>query len=1205
MIKNNRRFFKYICSSVLATALFFGLQLFGVGDIAVSAERVETIGEFTYSLDDANTKATVTGYSGGVNVIIPDSVTVRVPVYSTDEEGNRVQTGTEDVDYDVVALGSGALSGSLIETVTFKNNSALIEAGAFSGCSRLREIDLPAKIKEIGDQTFYGCTSLLKISIPSTVTKVGSNAFYGCINLTEASVYGDIGSSAFEECINLETVIFKGKTASIGDSAFTGCESLSKSSARGNAFVIPKTVKTIGEHAFDGCISLVKLTLSKGIEDFGAYSFYGCTGIKDLTIPTNAKYLGASAFENCTGLESVKIQTGVEEIGEFAFAGCENIKSLILYPSTNKKLKIIGDSAFKGCSAITKLELPEALTYIGSNAFEGLNGITEVIIPKTVETIKFAAFAHCTGLKYIEFLCEYPIIEQDVLMNVPTDNLEIKIPCGTLDHYMYYLRLTEDKFIEHIWTPWKVALAPTANNDGIEFKKCTRCGLQEERPIPKTSNIGYYFDPNMTATVIDCSKDPDVTTVVIPKTVRFDGKTYTVVAIGSEAFRGCTNLKNVTLPETITLINNLAFEGCTNLKTMVIPKAVETINQNAFMNCTSLDTVVFSKDSPVTTIEKGTFKGCSRLKNIDIPNQVTDIREEAFAGTALTEITIPRTCEKVFDNAFNGCSKLKTVTFKRIDKPDIDIRAGAFAGIDSAATFKAPCEKAPLYTDALKLHGNLLSTQKVTAPNHRWSEWLLKPPATIKDNGVRTRECYNCGEIQTEDVDMIVVLRYSYNKSDKTAVVIECTKDESVSTVKIPQKTVYDSESYNVVAIGAVAFRDCTNLKTVTIPAGITQIGSEAFKGCSNIKSITVPDSVTALGTGAFSECTTLSSAKIPDRLTEIPDYTFSGCVALKSFKMPGNVEKIGKKAFFETGLTAVTIPSPGITVDAEAFASCSNLKAVTIMGRSIKSEDPSAFRNISDAATFKIPCGMTGKYSKLLSGKTIKENAHKWGKWEEDETGAKERTCTVCGQRESDTKNVTGLEYDFIVRVSSDWNKVLKTAKNIKAGTLNVDLRAKLSVPSAVLSAMKGKDVYMNLELNNGIMWQLHGKKISAVTTPLNLNAKAVSGVIPKKYIQRIAGSKPYYEIQIPSRADFGLTATFIPKMDISYYGKFANLFYYNKKLNRMEFIRYSPVEDNGYAYFDLNHASEYLLVISDEPMGVNVELGAGVEDCGQCPLT
>lgn len=790
MITRNKRFFTYICSAVVMTALFFGVQLSGAGNILLSA-RVETIGEFTYSLNDAEETAMITGYNGsGSDIVVPASVTVEVPVYGTDDEGNQVQTGTEEVDYDVTVLGSGAFKGNgSIQTVSFRNKATVIEPGAFSGCTMLREIDLPATMKSLGEQTFYGCTSLEKISIPSTVTSIGSGAFYGCTSLTEASVYGSIGDSAFEECINLETVMFKGKVTFIGNSAFLNCESLVKSSARTAKFVIPSSVKSIGEHAFDGCTGLEKLTLTKGIEDINAYAFYGCTGLTDVTIPTNAKVLGDSAFENCTGLKNVKIQNGIDEIGEFAFAGCENITSLILYPATNTKLKTIGDGAFKGCSSIAKLELPKNLVYIGSNAFEGLESITEVIIPKTVETIKYAAFAHCRALKYIEFLCEYPIIEQDVFMNIPTDTLEVKIPCGTLSHYMEYFRLPEEQFIEHIWSAWKTALAPTANNDGIEFKICTRCKMQVDRPIPKTSKIGYYFDPDMTATVIDCSKDPDVTTVVVPKTVKFDGKTYTVVAIGSEAFRGCTNLKNVTLPETITLINNYAFEGCTNLKTMVIPEAVETINQNAFENCINLDTVVFAKDSPITVIEKATFKGCERLKNVDIPGQVVDIREEAFADTALTAVTIPGTCEKVYDNAFRGCEKLKKVTFKRIIKPYADIRAGAFSGIDPAATYYVPCEKKPDFTYELNRYRNLLKTQKVIAPEHNWSKWVLKPSATTSKDGEKTRFCHNCGEVQTEIVPTIVILKYSFNEKTREATVIYCTDDISVTSVSIPRRS--------------------------------------------------------------------------------------------------------------------------------------------------------------------------------------------------------------------------------------------------------------------------------------------------------------------------------------------------------------------------------------------------------------------------------
>lgn len=1127
---------------------------------------------------------------------------------------------TLELPKTIKTIGENAFEGctSLIEIETYGD----IDSNAFLNCTNLDNIVV--KNGSINGNAFEGCTSLVKAVVEKG--NLNESAFKDCTSLIEADVTGTVGKTAFEGCTGLKTVTVSGD---IGEQAFLGCNALETANLKNGK---------VGFKAFENCDGLIKVDMYKTTA-IAEYAFADCDNLglsssadvspvsnkNRLTIPATVKTIGAHAFSSCDNLDHVSIEVGVQEIGDYAFEDCTNLIVLNMHStSTKSSLRKIGDYAFNNCISLGALDspakyaellFPKTLEHIGKHAFSGV-AIKKLTVPEAVRYIGYNAFENCKDLTFAEFKCnpsedgeENFTFLDDIFLNIPYDKLTIKIPCNTLDFFAgCFPTYPKEKFEEHLWTEWDIAQAPTANNEGIEFRRCRICNKQEERKLPKTSKIGYYFDDaTMTATVIDCSKDKEVTTVNVPAQTEFLGKKYTVVAIGETAFMDCTNLVNVTLPETITLIDKQAFAGCTNITTMHIPEAVAILKEDAFSGCSALRTVYFDGESQLKTMEKRTFKDCSKLtyilngkstparpENNAVPPMVTEIAEKAFENTAISSIIIPETCERVLSQAFNGCRNLRNVIFKPRTAPDIG--STAFSGIHPNAKYSVPCEKGTAYKS--KLGANLVPPQTIFAPEHKWTEWVLKPSATTEEDGEKTRHCLNCGEVQTEIVPTIIILRYSYDEKTKTAIVISCTKDETVQSVKIPQKTVYDGVLYNIMGIGAGAFKDCTNLKTITIPPGVTQIGSEAFMGCSNIKSIVVPDSVTAIGTGAFAECTTLSSAKIPDRLTEIPDRAFSGCVALKSFKMPGNVEKIGEKAFFETGLTTLTIPSPSTTIGKEAFASCSNLKTVTIAGRNVESEDPSAFRNVSDAATFKIPCGTSDKYSKLLSGKTIKENAHKWGKWIEGENGAKDRACTVCGEKESDSKNVSGLEYNFIVRVSSDWNDVLATAKKIKAGTLNVDLRAKLSVPSSLLSAMKGKDIYMNLELNNGIMWQLHGKKITAVTTPLNLNAKAVKGAIPKKLIQKTAGTRPHYEIQIPSRADFGLTATFIPKLDISYYGRYANLFYYNKKLNRMEFVRYSPVEDNGYAYFDLVHASEYLLVISDEPMGVNVELGAGVAE-------
>ena len=120
-------------------------------------------------------------------------------------------------------------------------------------------------------------------------------------------------------------------------------------------------------------------------------------------------------------------------------------------------------------------------------------------------------------------------------------------------------------------------------------------------------------------------------TVVIPASVTYNGKTYSVTSIGGGAFRDCSGLTSITIPNGVTSIGNVAFYYCSSLTSITIPENV-------------------------TSIGLGAFEGCSSLTSITIPNSVTSIGEIAFHNcTNLTSITIPNSVTSIGGGAFSNC----------------------------------------------------------------------------------------------------------------------------------------------------------------------------------------------------------------------------------------------------------------------------------------------------------------------------------------------------------------------------------------------------------------------------------------------------------------------------------------------------------------------------------------------------------------------
>ena len=150
-----------------------------------------------------------------------------------------------------------------------------------------------------------------------------------------------------------------------------------------------------------------------------------------------------------------------------------------------------------------------------------------------------------------------------------------------------------------------------------------------------------------------------------PSLEHLDISRVNLSVLPEQVFSGCTNIKSLILPNTLTAIKSYAlsktllvsisipasvetieeyaFEGCEALTSIEIPASVETIEEDAFLGCSSLKTVTFEKGSKLKMIQYNTFRDC----------------------TSLTTIEIPASVETVEANAFNGCTSLKTVTFEK------------------------------------------------------------------------------------------------------------------------------------------------------------------------------------------------------------------------------------------------------------------------------------------------------------------------------------------------------------------------------------------------------------------------------------------------------------------------------------------------------------------------------------------------------------
>ena len=459
--------------------------------------------------------------------------------------------------------------------------------------------------------------------------------------------------------------------------------------------------------------------------------------------------------------------------------------------------------------------------------------------------------------------------------------------------------------------------------------------------------------------------------IVIPKTVTYGGKTYSVTSIDSYAFDGCSRLTSVTIPNSVTHIYSETFKGCSGLTSVTIPNSVTSIGDYAFFWCSRLTSVTIP--SSVTSIGNYAFRGCSDLtkikvadgnnvydsrnncnaiintssntliagcKNTIIPNSVTSIVSYAFDGcSGLTSVTIPNSVTSIGSYAFSGCSRLTSVTIPN-----------SVTSIGSYAFYNTSIKSLTIGTDKQTMESNALrGIDKVI--------WLSNtPPSGYKNaggtinyvpnnsySGLSGQKIYPFLSSMFE-VDGIKYVPVS--PSERTCDAIDCVYNESAENTKISNTVTYKNINMTVQSVGdsictgntyiknleylfdgsicSSAFSGCSGLTSVTIGNSVPSINSSAFSGCSRLTSVSIPNSVTSIGSDAFNGCSGLTSVTIPNSVTSIGSSAFSGCSRLTSVTIPNSVTSIGSDAFNGcSGLTSVTIPNSVTSIGSSAFSGC------------------------------------------------------------------------------------------------------------------------------------------------------------------------------------------------------------------------------------------------------------------------------------------
>ena len=408
-----------------------------------------------------------------------------------------------------------------------------------------------------------------------------------------------------------------------------------------------------------------------------------------------------------------------------------------------------------------------------------------------------------------------------------------------------------------------------------------------------------------------------------------------VTTVGNGAFRG-QHLSQIMLGGSVRDIGAEAFRGVTNLWNITFAPNLRYIGDYAFSE-SSYSWLWGSY--PLPELGVGVFANCTNLRRATLLNGSVNLPDQTFYGcTALEETTIPPSITAVGQDAYAGCTALKTVTFNGTENQweSMDIGSG----------------NEPL------LNAKLLGV----IPNHgtcgKNASWELDEQThtlTISGTGAVTD---NIWVLLSEQVYTIIVEEGITKLCDNAFHYMD-----KVTEVRLPD---------TLTSIGQYAFASCESLESITIPTGVTAIPEGAFSYCKKLVSVQLPEGLTSIGYQAFCKCESLSQIDLPAGVTELGAQAFMACKSLTHFEWPKNVTFVGS-ALEHSGITELVLPETVTAIGGYAFFGCSNLEAITIPD-SVSSFGERAFEGTTKLKSIHIPEGITTIPFSCFNGSGITE---------------------------------------------------------------------------------------------------------------------------------------------------------------------------------------------------------------------------------------
>ena len=884
----------------------------------------------------------------------------------------------EGKTYRVVEIGYSAFAqNKRITQVNIPGSVTSIGNYAFNQCAGLTKMTIPDNVTSIGDGAFKSCAGLTKMSIPDNVTSIGSSAFAYCTGLTEVTLPKNItklSRSLFRDCYALRGITIPNSVTTIEGQAFYQAFNMEE-------VTIGKGVTSIGDEAFRGLSKITKMNVLPEVPPAaGADAFLGVG--RDITVEVPfrsfAAYKAADPWKEFTNMQPY-VTNGfvadnlVYKIREWNVSvrldgyvtepkGLLDIPEIVTDKGATYSVTEINDESFAYCEELTELIIPSTVTVIGSHAFHYNRKFTQITVRATEPPfIGEGAFANT---------------ERSIPVFVPATSLEAY---QAADGWKEFTNLQAKDMSIIIVNDLKYRITDETARE-VEL-----IGYKDGVPIPtELPATVLYSGKEYSVTRIGNRAFAEcfwISSFILPNSVK---------SIGEEAFSYCWELSEITIPNSVETIEKAAF-AYNFMSKITIGSGVKSIGDEAFAdNDSFVEMTVLAAVPP--TVGTDAFRGTKRDIPVHVPGASFDAYKAAdvwkdfnlwdmdlitFIANGLKYrftdkdkknveligyetappdvLKIPATVTNdgttcsvtaIGKEAFVGCKGILGVT---IPASVTSIGAGAFEECEKIMILSIPASVTAIGEKAFA--GSGLMVVNIPAGVTSIGAGAFATPSITKINveSGNTSYCSEDGVLFNKEKTML--MQYPAGKQE-TSYVVPGT----------------------VTRIEDVAFLDCQLLYKVTLPGSLTSIGTQAFVGCTYLEEMIVlaavppiaeedafdgvsrdiPVSVPAASLEAYKaaevwkEFTNLAIRFTADNLVyqvtdvenkyvEVIGYDTNPTGVLldipKTVSHDGttySVTAIGEKAFLDSGLTGVTIPSSVTTIGVGAFAG-SGLMNVTI----------------------------------------------------------------------------------------------------------------------------------------------------------------------------------------------------------------------------------------------------------------------------------